>query len=119
VRHAQAVLQRLGLLAGPIDGDLGPATRDAIIRFEAARHLAIDPRVSDSLLAALGEAAAGATAESSPPAPPPAPSAAAAPPAGATPPAAPQTAAEAPAEAPSGATGRQPLPPGVNPPPIR
>jgi peptidoglycan hydrolase-like protein with peptidoglycan-binding domain len=91
VKRAQADLQRLGLLAGPIDGVVGPRMRDAIIRFEAARHLAVDPRVSDNLLAALDEAR---TAPAAAPMP-------------ATP------------EAPPEATGRRMLPPGVNPPPIR
>jgi peptidoglycan hydrolase-like protein with peptidoglycan-binding domain len=100
VRRAQAALQRMGLLAGPADGVLGPATRDAIIRFEAARHLGIDPRVSDALLAALeaegGASTAAATSAQS-----------AAPAAGpAEPPPPPE------------ATGRQALPPGVTPPPI-
>jgi len=58
VKRAQADLQRLGLFAGPLDGVVGPQMRDAIIRFEAARHLAIDPRVSDNLLSALDEARA-------------------------------------------------------------
>jgi peptidoglycan hydrolase-like protein with peptidoglycan-binding domain len=123
VRRAQAGLQRLGLLAGPVDGVVGPATRDAIIRFEAARRLPIDPRVSDSLLAALDEAgaAAGAPAGSAPAGPaggaalaPPTGPAAAPPPGSAAAPAPPAAAEAAP-----DATGRQPLPPGVTPPPIR
>ena len=95
VRRAQAGLQRLGFFPGAIDGAVGPQTRDAIIRFEASRHLAVDPRVSDRLLAALDEAAAnpgGAPSAASP---------------------------AAPAPAPAEALGRQKLPPGVNPPPIR
>jgi peptidoglycan hydrolase-like protein with peptidoglycan-binding domain len=56
VKHAQAGLRQLGLFAGPIDGTLGPETRDAIIRFEASRQLPIDPRVSDGLLAELDRA---------------------------------------------------------------
>jgi peptidoglycan hydrolase-like protein with peptidoglycan-binding domain len=102
VKRAQADLQRLGLFAGPVDGVVGPQMRDAIIRFEAARHLAVDPRVSDRLLAALDEARAD---PSSAPAAAPA-----------TPAAAPATPAP---EAPPEATGRRMLPPGVNPPPIR
>ena len=58
VRRAQAGLQQLGLFAGPVDGVVGAQTRDAIIRFEAARHLTVDPRVSDRLLAALEAAGA-------------------------------------------------------------
>jgi peptidoglycan hydrolase-like protein with peptidoglycan-binding domain len=103
VRRVQADLQRLGLFAGPVDGVVGPATRDAIIRFEAARHLAVDPRVSDNLLAALG--AASASPGTAPPSSP-----------GSIPQAAPATAPATPAPE---ATGRRQLPPGVNPPPIR
>jgi peptidoglycan hydrolase-like protein with peptidoglycan-binding domain len=101
----------LGLFADPVDGVVGPQTRDAIIRFEAARHLPVDPRVSDRLLAALDEARVDPGT-----APPSAP--------GSTPQAAPATASATPAqtalpEAFSEATGRRPLPREVNPPPIR
>ncbi len=98
IAAAQTALQRLGFLAAPADGAVGPRTRDAIIRFEAARRLPIDPRVSDRLLAALVQPEALPVAPS---AQPPAPEAAAAP------------AAE------PATTGRQPLPAGVTPPPIR
>ncbi len=89
---AQMALQRLGFLSAAADGAIGPQTRDAIIRFQAAQHLPIDPRVSDPLLAALGR--------------PETPSAGQ-PPTPAAPPAEPEV------------SGRQPLPPGVTPPPIR
>ena len=82
VAEAQRALAGLGLLPAPADGVVGPATRDAIIRFEVAHGLPVDPRVSDRLLAALAPTAAPA------PAPPVVP-------------------------------GRQALPPGVTPPPIR
>ena len=100
---AQKGLQQLGFYSGPTDGALGPGTRDAIIRFEVSRHLPVDPRVSDRLLAALE--AAGAEAGTAPPALP-----------GSLPQAAPAAQAQ---EATSEATGRRQLPPGVNPPPIR
>ncbi len=98
IAAAQQALQRLGFQAAPADGAIGPQTRDAIIRFEAAEHLPIDPRVSDRLLAALEQAEAPPVAASGrPPAPiTPAPSAGA-----------------------PVVTGRQPLPAGVTPPPIR
>ena len=123
---AQKGLQQLGFYSGPTDGALGPGTRDAIIRFEVSRHLPVDPRVSDRLLAALAqENAATATAATTPAAPPatappmakpPAETAAAPPPA--TP--APQVATgSAGAPAAPAATGRQALPSWVNPPPIR
>jgi peptidoglycan hydrolase-like protein with peptidoglycan-binding domain len=94
VVDVQRALSEAGLLQAPADGVIGPATRDAIIRFEVAHRMPLDPRVSDRLLAALAPGAA-------------VPAAAPAPPAAPTPP------------APSGALGRQPLPPGVTPPPIR
>jgi peptidoglycan hydrolase-like protein with peptidoglycan-binding domain len=130
---AQKGLQQLGFYSGPMDGALGPGTRDAIIRFEVSRHLPVDPRVSDRLLAALTpETASPAASTPAPPpstasAPPPAPAtpapapppaAAAAPPTPSTP--APQVATGTPAApATPQATGRQALPSWVNPPPIR
>ena len=98
IATAQAALQRLGFLSAPADGAIGPQTRDAIIRFQAARRLPIDPRVSDRLLAALEQAEAPPVAASGQP-PAPAPTAPA-------------------AAAPAAVTGRQPLPAGVTPPPI-
>lgn len=92
VERAQAALQRLGLFDGAIDGAVGAQTRDAIVRFQVARHLPVDPRISDRLLADLDAAA--------PAAPPP------------------DAAAPAP-EPPSEALGRRPLPGWVNPPPVR
>jgi peptidoglycan hydrolase-like protein with peptidoglycan-binding domain len=121
VLRAQQELKRLGFYAGPADGALGPSTRDAIIRFEVSRQLPVDPRVSDRLLAALTEQAPAASntaaAPATPPAPAPAPSAEGTP---APSPAAPQVATGGanPLPAPE-ATGRQPLPGWVNPPPIR
>lgn len=85
----QAALRQLGFRPGPIDGIVGPRTRDAIIRFQLAHRLPVDPRVSDRLLAELRQAAQPASASPGPQA--------------ATP----------------EALGRQPLPPGVHPPPIR
>lgn len=66
VAQAQEALRQLGYLRGPADGVLGPATRDAIIRFEIARAMAIDPRVSDALLAVLAQAAPPSEAEDQP-----------------------------------------------------
>ena len=105
VARAQAGLRLLGLLDGPPDGAVGPQTRDAIIRFQAAHHLAIDPRVSDSLLAALDQA--GATPAASAPA------------ASAEVPAAPASPQAASPEATPESLGRRSLPSWVNPPPIR
>lgn len=122
IKQVQEGLRRLGLFAGAVDGALGPQTRDAIIRFEAARHLAIDPRVSDRLLAELEQAgAATVTAAPSPTASPPEGTAASAPSAPtANAPAAPgPTAAQLPEGAAPQALGRRQLPAWVNPPPIR
>ena len=119
VMRAQKGLKHLGFYSGPADGDLGPATRDAIIRFEVNRQLPVDPRVSDRLLAALAEQAAvpasnAATGPSEPsPAAPQAATAASAPPTS------PQVATGANPPSAAEATGRQPLPSWVNPPPIR
>ena len=111
---AQKGLQQLGFYSGPTDGALGPGTRDAIIRFEVSRHLPVDPRVSDRLLSALAEQAPPPSNTVAAPAPVSPSAAAPASPAaqqvatgGATPPPTPE------------ATGRQPLPDWVNPPPIR
>jgi peptidoglycan hydrolase-like protein with peptidoglycan-binding domain len=105
IERAQTGLQRLGLFAGRVDGVVGPQTRDAIVRFQAGRRLAIDPRVSDGLVAALDEAGVGASAA---PASAPASAAAASP--------APPSAAEG---TPPEALGRRPLPDWLNPPAIR
>ena len=126
VMRAQKELQHLGFYTGRADGDLGPATRDAIIRFEVSRQLPVDPRVSDRLLEALAEQAAAPSASSPPapgPGPTPEPSAPAPAAQGGAPPSpppagAPQIATGANPPAPE-ATGRQALPSWVNPPPIR
>ena len=122
VLRAQKELRRLGFYAGPADGALGPGTRDAIIRFELSRQLPVDPRVSDRLLAALVEQTPPASNTAAAPAAPPS-AATPVPSAQGTPaplPSAPQVAigAASPPPAPE-ATGRQPLPGWVNPPPIR
>jgi peptidoglycan hydrolase-like protein with peptidoglycan-binding domain len=121
VLRAQKELKRLGFYSGPADGALGPSTRDAIIRFEVSRQLAVDPRVSDRLLGALAEQApATSNAATAPAAPPPSAPASSAQGTPAASSAAPQvaTGAASPPPAPE-ATGRQPLPGWVSPPPIR
>lgn len=122
VMRAQWELSRLGFYSGRPDGNLGPATRDAIIRFEVSRQLPVDPRVSDRLLEALAEQAPAtpnpAAASPAPPSAAPAPTVQEVTPA--PPPATGSQVATgaAPAPAPE-ATGRQALPNWVNPPPIR
>jgi peptidoglycan hydrolase-like protein with peptidoglycan-binding domain len=124
IKRAQEGLRRLGLLAGAVDGALGPQTRDAIVRFEAARRLPIDPRVSDRLLTELEQAGA-ATATAITPNPPAgtAASAPSAPPTSVPAPSGPTapgpTSAQLPEEAAPEALGRRQLPAWVNPPPIR
>ena len=118
VMRAQKELKRLGFYSGRPDGELGPGTRDAIIQFEVSRQLPVDPRVSDRLLEALAGQAptTNSNAAAAPAAPPPsAQDNAPPPPAPAT---GSQVATGATAPAPE-ATGRQPLPGWVNPPPIR
>jgi peptidoglycan hydrolase-like protein with peptidoglycan-binding domain len=107
IAMAQTALRRLGFLTAPADGEIGPQTRDAIIRFQAENQLPVDPRVSDRLLADLDRAGAppGSSSAGPPPASPPT----------ANPPAA-NPSAPAPSE--PEATGREPLPAGVTPPPI-
>src|SRR5437764_10880295 len=119
VMRAQHELKRLGLYSGPADGELGPGTRDAIIRFEVSRQLPVDPRVSDRLLEALAEQAPATNSNAATaPATPPPPSAQETAPPLPPPAAGSQVATGANAPAPE-ATGRQPLPGWVNPPPIR
>jgi peptidoglycan hydrolase-like protein with peptidoglycan-binding domain len=119
VMRAQKELKRLGFYSGRPDGELGPATRDAIIRFEVSRQLPVDPRVSDRLLEALAEQAPAINSNTAAaPATPPPPSAQETPPAAPSPAMGSQVATGTNAPAPE-ATGRQPLPGWVNPPPIR
>jgi len=119
VMRAQKELKRLGFYSGRPDGGLGPATRDAIIRFEVSRQLPVDPRVSDRLLEALAEQAPATNSNAATaPATPPPPSAQETAPPLPPPAAGSQVATGANAPAPE-ATGRQPLPGWVNPPPIR
>ena len=119
VMRAQKELKRLGFYSGRPDGELGPGTRDAIIRFEVSRQLPVDPRVSDRLLEALAEQAPATNSNAATaPATPPPPSAQETAPPLPPPAAGSQVATGANAPAPE-ATGRQPLPGWVNPPPIR
>ena len=119
VMRAQKELKRLGFYSGRPDGELGPGTRDAIIRFEVSRQLPVDPRVSDRLLEALAEPAPAKNSNAAAaPATPPPPSVQETAPAAPSPATGSQVATGTNAPAPE-ATGRQPLPGWVNPPPIR
>jgi len=54
VVNVQAQLQRDGYYSGPIDGQLGPVTRQAIADFQADRGLAVTAAVDEPTLASLG-----------------------------------------------------------------
>ncbi len=56
VRTAQTHLQTLGLEPGPIDGQLGPNTRQALRRFQEQQGLAVTGELTDPVLAALAAA---------------------------------------------------------------
>lgn len=122
VAAAQQALRQLGLLSAPADGAIGPRTRDAIVRFQAESHLAVDPRVSDQLLAELDQATRPPATQpraiqplgSAPANPSPEGSEAQGSEAQGSEP----QGSQAPAPAEPEATGREPLPAGVRPPPI-
>src|SRR5947207_13902080 len=119
VMRAQKELKRLGFYSGAPDGGLGPSAGDAISRCEVSRQLPVDPRVSDRLLEALAEQAPATNSNAATaPATPPPPSAQETAPPSPPPATGSQVATGANAPAPE-ATGRQPLPGWVNPPPIR
>jgi len=54
VVNVQAQLQRDGYYPGPIDGDLGPMTRQAIAAFQADHGLAITSTIDEPTLSELG-----------------------------------------------------------------
>jgi L,D-peptidoglycan transpeptidase YkuD (ErfK/YbiS/YcfS/YnhG family) len=54
VRCLQTRLNQLGFGAGPVDGQFGPMTRDAVVRFQRARRLAVDGVVGRRTARALG-----------------------------------------------------------------
>jgi peptidoglycan hydrolase-like protein with peptidoglycan-binding domain len=57
IQTAQAAIQQLGYDPGPLDGILGPRTRNAILRFQRAQHLhltgALDPATWSAIAAQL------------------------------------------------------------------
>lgn len=55
VTRVQFVLAKLGYRPGGIDGNIGPKTQEAIVKFQRDNKLEPDGRVSDQLLAALEE----------------------------------------------------------------
>lgn len=54
VVNVQSQLQRDGYYSGPIDGDLGPMTRQAIANFQTDRGLAVTSAVDQPTLSSLG-----------------------------------------------------------------
>jgi hypothetical protein len=53
VRRAQGMLNQLGYSAGPVDGIIGPRTREAVRSFQRAHGLPVDGRVTQDLISAL------------------------------------------------------------------
>jgi hypothetical protein len=53
VISVQQALARLGFYRGPIDGDAGPGTRDAIIRFEERNGMPVTGVITTRLMQAL------------------------------------------------------------------
>lgn len=56
VRALQRRLANLGYAPGPIDGRYGPLTEEAVIRFQAARHLHVDGIAGPQTMAAFASA---------------------------------------------------------------
>jgi hypothetical protein len=54
VVNVQAQLQQDGYYAGPIDGVVGPATRDAIAAFQADHGLAVTAAIDQATVSTLG-----------------------------------------------------------------
>jgi peptidoglycan hydrolase-like protein with peptidoglycan-binding domain len=55
VRHVQTGLSELGFSPGPIDGNLGEATRQAIMEFEGERRLPVSGEITPALLGELAK----------------------------------------------------------------
>lgn len=51
---AQAQLNQLGYFGGPVDGIFGPDTRDAVARYQIAKHLNVTGSLSPDTLQSLG-----------------------------------------------------------------
>lgn len=59
VKILQRDLIKLGYLQGPPDGDYGPATQNAVEKFQLAKQLSVDGRVGEETLSALSKALSG------------------------------------------------------------
>lgn len=54
VSEVQSALARAGYYDGAIDGSLGPATRNALRRYQRDRRLSVTGRIDQSVIDALG-----------------------------------------------------------------
>jgi N-acetylmuramoyl-L-alanine amidase len=54
VANVQSALQQLGYYQGPIDGSIGPVTRDALQRYQGDNGLEVTAAIDEPTLAALG-----------------------------------------------------------------
>jgi His-Xaa-Ser repeat protein HxsA len=54
VSEVQSALARAGYYDGAIDGSLGPATRNALRRYQRDRRLSVTGRIDRSVIDALG-----------------------------------------------------------------
>ena len=54
-KDIQAALQKSGFYHGEIDGDIGPLSKEAIRKFQAANKLVVDGKVGPKTWAALGK----------------------------------------------------------------
>jgi hypothetical protein len=54
VQAVQTQLAQLGYYGGPVDGIFGPATRDAVARYQIAKQLTVTGSLSPDTLQSLG-----------------------------------------------------------------
>jgi Putative peptidoglycan binding domain len=54
VNAVQTKLTRLGYYKGPVDGVFGPTTRDAVAKYQMAKHLDVSGSLSPNTLQSLG-----------------------------------------------------------------
>ena len=54
ISAVQSALSREGYYSGPVDGNLGPETRNALRRYQRERNLAVTGRVDRATIDALG-----------------------------------------------------------------
>jgi peptidoglycan hydrolase-like protein with peptidoglycan-binding domain len=54
VQAVQTQLTQLGYYNGPVDGIFGPATRDALAKYQVAQHLSVTGSLSPDTLQSFG-----------------------------------------------------------------